>query len=94
MLHLRCVPQHSKEDLDEANNLLGVKIKLIVEAQTLYSRGIVEIMRTNSPTSARHGDDLGYIRIWATPSRMLAFNDGTPNLYISQLSVILHIKTP
>ena len=33
--------------------------------------------RTNSPTSARHGDGLGYIRIWATPPKWLVFWDGS-----------------
>ena len=32
--------------------------------------------RTNSPTLARHGDGLGYIRIWATPPKGLIFWDG------------------
>ena len=35
--------------------------------------------RANGPTSARHGNSLGYIRIWATPSRRLVFWDGAPN---------------
>jgi len=35
--------------------------------------------RTNSPTSVRHEDDLGFIRIWATPPNRLVFWDGTPS---------------
>ena len=35
--------------------------------------------RTNSPTSARRGDGLGYIRIWATPPNRLVFWDGAPS---------------
>ena len=27
---------------------------------------VMEFVRTNSPTSARHGDGLGYRTIWAT----------------------------
>ena len=38
-------------------------------------------MRINSPTLARQGDDLRYIRIWATPSRSLVFWDGAPSPY-------------
>ena len=37
---------------------------------------------TNSLTSARHGYDLLYIRIWATPSKRLFFWDGAPSLAI------------
>ena len=36
--------------------------------------------RTNSLTSTRHQDDLGYIRIWAPPNN-LTFWDGTPSHY-------------
>jgi len=35
--------------------------------------------RINSPTSARHGDGLGFIRIWATPHNRLVFWDGVPS---------------
>ena len=41
--------------------------------------GLLGFVRTNNPTSARHGDDLGYIR--ATPPRRLVFWDGAPSLY-------------
>ena len=36
---------------------------------------LLGFMRTNSPTSARHEDGLGYTRIWATPHRRIAFWD-------------------
>jgi len=32
-----------------------------------------DLGRTNSLTSARHGDGLEFIKIWATPSRKLVF---------------------
>ena len=38
--------------------------------------------RTNSLTSVRHGDDLGFIRIWATPPNRLVVWDGAPVLTI------------
>ena len=41
-----------------------------------------DLGRTNSPTLARHGDDLGFIRICATPSRRLVFWDGALSPYI------------
>ena len=37
--------------------------------------------QTNSTTSARHGDGLGFIRIWATPSNRQDFWDGTQSPY-------------
>jgi len=37
--------------------------------------------QTNSPTLARHEDDLGFIRIWATLSNRLIFWDGAPSPY-------------
>ena len=36
----------------------------------------LSFMGTNSLTSARHGDALEYIRIWATPLRKIVFWDG------------------
>ena len=43
----------------------------------LCSRGDYwDLGRTNSPTLARRGDDLGFIRIWATPLNRLI---GAPN---------------
>ena len=38
-----------------------------------------DLGRTNSLTSARRGDGLRYIRIWATPPKRLVFWDGAPN---------------
>ena len=38
-----------------------------------------DLGRTNSPTSARRGDGLGFIRIWATPLNRLVFWDGAPS---------------
>ena len=38
--------------------------------------------RTNSLTSARRGDGLEYIRIWATPLRRLVFWDGAQVLQV------------
>jgi len=42
---------------------------------------LLGFVRTNSPTSARHGDSLGYIRIWTTPPRRLVFWNGAPSPY-------------
>jgi len=44
-------------------------------------RKLLGFMRPNSPTSARHGDGLGYIRIWVTPSRRLVFWDDATSPY-------------
>ena len=38
-----------------------------------------DLGRTNSSTSARRGDGLGNIRIWATPPKRLVFWDGAPS---------------
>ena len=35
-----------------------------------------DLGRTNSSTSTRYEDNLGYIRIWETPSKRLVFCDG------------------
>ena len=35
-----------------------------------------DLGRTNSPTSARHGDGLGYIRIWAPCREDSLFEEG------------------
>ena len=40
---------------------------------------MLKFVQTNSLTLARQGDDLGYIRIWATPPRRLVFWDGAPS---------------
>ena len=44
-------------------------------------------MRTNSPTSVRLGDGIGYISVWATPPRKLVFWDGASRL-ISGIKVM------
>ena len=46
--------------------------------------------RTNSPTLARHGDGLGFIRTWDIPSRMLVFWDGAASpfkYYVKKISI-------
>jgi len=40
-----------------------------------------DFVRTNSPTLARHGDALGYKRIWATLPWRTVFWDGAPSPY-------------
>ena len=45
----------------------------------IKSNSCWDLGRTNSPTSVRRGDGLGYIRIWATPPRRLVFWDGAPS---------------
>ena len=40
-----------------------------------------DLGRTNSPTSVRHGDDLVFIRIWATTPIRLVFWDSAPSPY-------------
>ena len=51
--------------------------------------------RTNSLTSARRRDGLGYIRIWATPPQRLVSWDGAPSptkmMYANQN--LLNLKT-
>jgi len=42
---------------------------------------LLRFVQTNSPTFARHGDGLGYIRIWAISSRRLVFWNSTPSPY-------------
>jgi len=42
----------------------------------IRKRDCWDLGRTNSPTSAKHGDGLRYIRIWATQLRRLVFWDG------------------
>ena len=49
---------------------------------TLCSRGgCWDLDRTSSPKSARHADDLRFIRIWATPPNRLVFWDRAPSPY-------------
>ena len=38
-----------------------------------------DLGQTKSPTLARHGDGLKFIRIWATPPNRLVFWDGAPS---------------
>jgi len=42
---------------------------------------LLRFVQTNSPTLARQGDGLEYIRIWATPLRRLVFWDGASSPY-------------
>jgi len=46
----------------------------------LFEEGLLIFVQTNIPTLARQGDDLGYIRILATPLRRLVFWDDAPSL--------------
>ena len=48
-----------------------------------------DLGRTNSPTSARRGDGLGFIRIWATPSNRLVFWDGAPSPSLVTMNNVL-----
>ena len=41
---------------------------------------LLSIVRTNSSTSIRLGDGLGYISVWAAPPNRLNFWDGVPSL--------------
>jgi len=62
------------------DGLTGVKMSL--QGDSLFEGGIVgNLGRTNSPTSCRHGDGFGFIRIWVTPPNRLAFWDGAPSSY-------------
>ena len=42
---------------------------------------MLRFVQTNSPTLARQGDGLRFIRIWVTPPRRLVFWDGAPSPY-------------
>ena len=54
-----------------------------LQGDSLFERGICwDLGRTNGPTSARHGDGFGFIRIWATPPNRLVFWDGVLSPYI------------
>ena len=46
---------------------------------SLFEGDCWNLGRTNSPTSARRGDGLGFTRIWATPPNRLFFWDGAPS---------------
>ena len=55
-------------------------MKIVELAGRFFVRGDCwDLGRTNSPTSARRGDGLGYIRIWVTPAKRLVFWDGAPS---------------
>jgi len=41
---------------------------------------LLSIVRTNSSTSVRRGDDVEYISVWTTPSSRLIFWDDAPSL--------------
>jgi len=57
-------------------------VKMSLEGDSFFEGEIVgNLGRTNSPTSARHGDGIGFIRIWATPPNRLVFWDGVPSPY-------------
>ena len=58
-------------DLDRAHDLLAVKKNEL--AGRLFIRGGFVEYRTDSPTAARHGDGLEYIKIWATIPNKLTF---------------------
>jgi len=69
-------------DLDGAYGLPGVKKDKLTGR--LFVRGEivkldVEQIVPHRPPSARHRDDLGYIKIWSTPSRRLVFWDDAPS---------------
>nr|UPT49761.1 pentatricopeptide repeat protein AaPPR1373 [Agave angustifolia] len=46
----------------------------------ISERVLLSIVRTNSLTSVRFGDDLVYITVWVTPPNTLTFWDGSPSL--------------
>ena len=53
-----------------------------LQGHSLFDRGIVgNLGQTISPTSAGHGDDLGFIRIWVTPPNRLVFWDAALSPY-------------
>ena len=56
-------------------------MKMSLHEDSLFEGDCWDFVRTNSPTSARHEDGLGYIEIWATPPKGLVFWDGAPNPY-------------
>ena len=69
VLHIRRAATSRSEELNLAGRLF-------------VREGIIGFVRTNSHTSARHGDGLGYIRIWATLPKRLVFWDGAPSISI------------
>ena len=50
---------------------------MLLKERLRYSYFCWDLGRTNSPISARRGDGLEFIRIWATPPNRLVFWDGT-----------------
>ena len=56
-------------------------MKIVELAERLFVRrgDCWDLGRTNSPTSARRGDGLENIKIWATPPKKLVFWDGAPS---------------
>jgi len=70
VLHVKRVLKCSEENLEEH----VFQVWRWAYRETLFREGDCwDLGRTNSPTSARHGDGLGYIRIWAIPLRRLVF---------------------
>jgi len=61
------------------DDLLGVK--MVLHGLFVRERDCWDLGRTNSPTSARHRDGLGFIRIWTAPPRRLVFWDGASSPY-------------
>ena len=55
------------------------RLELVLDLGELMLK-MLSIVRTNSPTSVRLGDGLGYISVWATPPNRLTFWDGAPSL--------------
>ena len=69
-------PRSEELDLDGAFDLHTISdVKIVELAGRLFVRGgdCWDLDRTNSPTSARRGDGLENIRIWATPPKRLVF---------------------
>ena len=62
-------------------------MKIVELTGRLFVRGGLLGFGSNkySPTSARRGDGLGFIRIWATPPNRLVFWDGAPSPSVTSL---------
>ena len=60
------------------DGLPGVKMSL--RGDSLFEGGCWNLRSNKCPTLARHRDGLGFIRIWATPKK-LVFWDGAPSSY-------------
>jgi len=63
---------------------------MIIDALKCPQMVLLGSVGTNSPTSARHENDLEYIKILGTPFRKLVFCDGAPNPY--KLYQLLHAR--